>query len=72
MVNRNKNNDLGKNSINTLINLFQNKKYKDAELLEINISKKFPNEIVVLKILGIKLGGFYIELKLDINSYLKQ
>ena len=53
MVNTNKINNLGKNSINILIKLFQKNKYKEAELLAINICKKFPNETISWKILGI-------------------
>ena len=53
MVYTNKNNNLDKNSINLLINLFQNSKYKEAELLAINICKKSPNETISWKILGI-------------------
>ena len=61
MVTKIKNNKISGDSVSTLINFFQNEKYKEAESLALNLSKKSPSEPISWKILGIiylKSGRF--------------
>ena len=61
MVTKIKNNKISGDSVSTLINFFQNEKYKEAESLALNLSKKSPSESISWKILGIiylKSGRF--------------
>ena len=53
MVNKVNKNEISRDSINLLISLFQTGDYKEAEILAIKISKKFPTDLMCWKILGI-------------------
>ena len=69
MVNKVNQNEISRDSINLLISLFQTGDYKKAEILAINISKKFPTDPMCLKILGIiYLNSGEVSKALNVNQ----
>ena len=69
MVNKVNKNEISRDSINLLISLFQTGDYKEAEILAIKISKKFPTDLMCWKILGIiYLNSGKVSKALNVNQ----